>query len=419
MKEKANILMITHGLGLEGAPRSFVIVAKGLTASGLGRVTVFSHVDGPLRNELEAAGIRVIVAPRPEVVEELPVSSTDLERYCRENMRFLDLSSGTAWKTSLESVAGYIRSHLGELPDVIITNTILGFWGVALAQLWHVPSVWCIHESETPFSHLSWLPRESFDMLPGLLRDTSRVVFAAEMTKKVFTQAGHTFAGTVIPYGLPADMPVFAAGQLDRRQARSSLGIMDENICFLALGSVFERKGQLDICQSMALLPADLLSNVRCHIVGDRPGTPYSNVLHSYINSLPDQTRRTIRVFPETQDTAPHYRAADVFVMCSRMESYPFVILEAMSQSLPIVTTPVYGIREQLDEQAALFYDPGDIQKLAAHLVRLAESSAERINLGREAYRRFTELPTHADMVSAYVKEIADLIDGHQKRKHE
>lgn len=333
-------------------------MAKGLTASGLGRVTVFSHVDGPLRNELEAAGIRVIVAPRPEVVEDLPVSSTDLERYCRENMRFLDLSSGTAWKTSLESVAGYIRSHLGEQPDVIITNTILGFWGVALAQLWRVPSVWCIHESETPFSHLSWLPRECFDMLPGLLRDTSRVIFVAEMTKKVFTQAGHTFAGTVIPSGLPADMPVFAAEQLARRQARASLGIMDEHICFLALGSVFERKGQLDICQSMALLPADLLSSVRCHIVGDRAGTPYSNVLHSYINSLPDQTRRTIRVFPETQDTAPHYRAADAFVMCSRIESYPFVILEAMSQSLPIVTTPVYGIREQLDEQAALFLTP-------------------------------------------------------------
>lgn len=406
-----HILMITHGLGLEGAPRSFVIVAKGLAASGAGRVTVFSHVDGPLRKELESVGIRVMTAPTPDITRELPDTATALERYCRENMQFLDLCSMAAWKDSLNAVSGHIYRIFDDVPDIILTNTILGFWGVALARLWNVPSVWCIHESEPPFSHLAWLPQELFAILPGLLAHASQVVFGAKATQEVFIQAGYTFAGALIPYGLPSDMPVFAAPRLDRGQSRTLLGLEDGTICFLALGSVFERKGQTDLCRAMALLPEKLLENVRCHIVGDRPGTPYSDILHSCVDGLPSHARQAIRIFPETPDTAPHYRAADAFVLCSRMESYPFVILEAMSLGLPIITTPVFGVREQLTEHAALFYKPGEVEMLAAHIIKLAKDTATRTMLGLKAREHFSKLPTHVDMTTAYHNIITNLIN--------
>lgn len=405
-----HILMITHGLGLEGAPRSFVIVAKGLAASGAGRVTVFSHADGPLRKELESVGIRVMVAPAPDITRELPDTVTGLERYCRENMRFLDLSSMAAWKDSLNAVSGHIHRIFADVPDIILTNTILGFWGVALARLWNVPSVWCIHESEPPFSHLAWLPQELFAILPGLLAHTSQVIFVARATQDVFIQAGHTFSGTIIPLGLPPDMPVFTAARMDRDQARISLHVARKTVCFLALGSVFERKGQTDLCRAMALLPEKLLENMRCHIVGDRPGTPYSDILHSCIDGLPSHARRAIRIFPETPDTAPHYRAADAFVLCSRMESYPFVILEAMSLGLPIITTPVFGVREQLTEDAALFYEPGDVEMLAYNIFRLSEESTTRTVLGHEARKCFSQLPTHADMIADYHTLIRNIL---------
>lgn len=396
------ILMLTHSLGLEGAPRSFAIVARGLAASLPGRVVVFSHADGPLRKELEAVGIQVHVAPIPEAVQQIPRNIAGLERYCRENMRFLDLASKAAWEESLDAVAGHMRHHLGGTPDLVFANTVLGFWGIALARLWKVPSVWCIHESEPPFSHLAWLPREIFDTLPGLLAGASRVVFASKTTEDVFLKAGHTFTGALIPNGLPPDMPVFTATRLDRRQARISLDLEEGMLCFLALGSVFERKGQTDLCRAMALLPDALLDKVRCHIVGDRPGTPYSGVLHHLVNGLPDRVRRTIRVFTETPDTALHYRVADVFVMCSRMESYPFVILEAMSQGLPIITTPAFGIREQVTEREALFYQPGDVTTLASHVAALSRDAAQRTALGRAGMARFSRLPTYKDMMDAY-----------------
>ena len=53
-------------------------------------------------------------------------------------------------------------------------------------------------------------------------------------------------------------------------------------------------------------------------------------------------------ILPETAEPGRFYQAADVFVCTSRVESFPRVTLEAMAHGLPIVTTPVFGIREQV-----------------------------------------------------------------------
>lgn len=402
-RQQPSILMITHGLGLEGAPRSFIIIAKALAAVQA-RVTVFSHTDGPLRKELNDVGIRVIIAPNHKDTFDLPDTTTELEHYCRNNMRFLNLSSRSAWELSLKNIANIIHNSLGLTPDLVLTNTVLGFWGVALASLWNKPSLWCIHESETPFSHLSWLPQELFDILPGLLTCAKRVIFVAKATEKIFIEAGYKFNSEVIYLGLPPDMPVFSAASLDKQKARLLFGISDNMTCFLCLGSVFERKGQLDICRALALLPGAVLARVHCHIVGDRPGTPYSMRLHDCIKHLSGRVKESITIFPETLDTGVHYRAADAFVMCSRVESYPFVILEAMSLGLPIITTPVYGIKEQLTTHEALFYDPGDTYALAQHIELLSTDPQTKYNLSINTLRRYLELPSYKDVEAAYIK---------------
>ena len=58
-------------------------------------------------------------------------------------------------------------------------------------------------------------------------------------------------------------------------------------------------------------------------------------------------------MIPETGDTAVYWPAADVFCCTSRVESYPLVILEAMAAGLPIITTPVFGISEQVRPSAS------------------------------------------------------------------
>jgi glycosyltransferase involved in cell wall biosynthesis len=44
------------------------------------------------------------------------------------------------------------------------------------------------------------------------------------------------------------------------------------------------------------------------------------------------------RTLPDVQ---AFFAASDVFVLCSRLESYPRVILEAMAHGLPVLAAPV------------------------------------------------------------------------------
>lgn len=75
-----------------------------------------------------------------------------------------------------------------------------------------------------------------------------------------------------------------------------------------------------------------------------------------------------------------------------------------MRAGLPIITTPVSGIVEQLNSDEALFFPPGDIEALVERIVRLVEDPSLRSSLGRRASAAYAR---HADfdaMVDRYVQ---------------
>ena len=310
------------------------------------------------------------------------------------------------------ALAEHLRAILGGLPGLVVAPTVLAFWAVALARQWGIPAIWCIHESEEPFTHLRRLPAALREELPGLLESAARVVFVSRSTREVFAPYAGRGNFVVIPNALPPDAPVFQARSRNRKLCRENLAIAEGEISFLALGSVFARKGQEDVRHALALLPQDVLGTIRCDLVGDRPGTPYSIRLHTLLSTLPAGARERIRLFPETPDTPAHYAAADVFVFCSRVESYPLVILEAMSLGLPIIATPVFGVREQLEPKDALFYEPGDAKALARHMETLARDKNARAELGRAAAQRYASLPGYGKLMNAYRQYCDEAIAG-------
>ncbi|HST21658.1 MAG TPA: glycosyltransferase family 4 protein, partial [Blastocatellia bacterium] len=145
-------------------------------------------------------------------------------------------------------------------------------------------------------------------------------------------------------------------------------------------------------------------SKTKCFIVGDRPSA-YSERLKSAVQDLPDSKRSRVVIVPETSDTALYYSAADLFVCTSRVESFPRVILEAMMAGLPIVTTPVYGIAEQVRENInALFYPPGDGAALADRIDRLVKDPRLRQKFAANSREVLDTLTDFEAMVGAYGK---------------
>jgi glycosyltransferase involved in cell wall biosynthesis len=76
------------------------------------------------------------------------------------------------------------------------------------------------------------------------------------------------------------------------------------------------------------------------------------------------------------------YAAGDVFVFASRTETQGLVLLEAMAQGVPVVSTAVLGTRSILKEGCGAIVAPEDRQAFAAAVVRLLNSPALRTELG-------------------------------------
>jgi O-antigen biosynthesis protein len=74
-----------------------------------------------------------------------------------------------------------------------------------------------------------------------------------------------------------------------------------------------------------------------------------------------------------------------------------------MAAGLPIITTPVFGIREQVQENInALFYPPGDSRALAEAMRRLLHDTGLRTRMARNSQLVLAALNDYQTMAATY-----------------
>jgi glycosyltransferase involved in cell wall biosynthesis len=83
-------------------------------------------------------------------------------------------------------------------------------------------------------------------------------------------------------------------------------------------------------------------------------------------------------------------RAADLFVLASEIEGLPLVVLEAMSQGVPVVATDVGGMPEAvIDDVTGFLVPPGDPAALATAITRILSDPAMALRMRQAALARF------------------------------
>jgi glycosyltransferase involved in cell wall biosynthesis len=352
-------LMCSFNLNREGAPYSQFEMTLRLRESGVIDPVVFCPEDGPLRQHYQDHGIDVRVAPHP----------------------LSGVLDSAGFDRAIAAFAAFAREQRAEL---VYANTVHTFYAIAAAAELGLPSVWNPRESEPWQSHFAHFGPAVARRALECFRHPYRVVFVAEATRQVYAPLESEGNFTVVHNGLDRARLEAERDRWSRDEARRSLGLLDELVVLL-LGTICERKGQEDLPLALAGLPEPFWPRVRCLIVGDR-GLPYSRRVHAACKALPGGLRARVAILPETADTARFYRAADIFVCTSRVESYPRVTLEAMAHGLPLVTTPAFGIREQVREGInALFYAPGDTSGLLGALLRLIQDQPLRERMAKQS----------------------------------
>jgi glycosyltransferase involved in cell wall biosynthesis len=161
----------------------------------------------------------------------------------------------------------------------------------------------------------------------------------------------------------------------------------DAPLRILFAGRIGARKGAFELLQAFARV-APKFPSATLVCAGDGEG----GKLRQLAAQLGIAARVECPGWLDAEQMAGELKRASIFALPSHNEGVPMAMLEAMSRSLPVLTTPVGGIPEVIEnDRNGLLVAPGNVDAIEAALERLLRSPAERERLGSAARATIAE----------------------------
>jgi L-malate glycosyltransferase len=170
----------------------------------------------------------------------------------------------------------------------------------------------------------------------------------------------------------------------------------------LTVGLFYDNVKGIDLLiEAMSLLdrPAHL------DIVGDGAER---GAYEELARTLGVQDRITFHGVRPKSEIAELMRSADVFVLASRTDNNPVVLLEALTTGLPVAATRVGGVPELVHEQNGLLARSGDARDIARTIGGVLDrlDDYDREAIAREARARFGAERIRADLAHAFAETL-------------
>ncbi|HYB64365.1 MAG TPA: glycosyltransferase [Steroidobacteraceae bacterium] len=272
----------------------------------------------------------------------------------------------------------------------IHTPFIAHYAGVRFARRAGIPCVATYHTFFEEYLHhyLPVLPRRVGRWLARSFTrsqcdDVRGLIAPSEPMRAVLLDYGVTTPIHVLPTGLPGDR--FRAG--DARAFRARAGLREDARLVTYIGRVAHEKNIGFLVQMFAEVRRRVPQAVLV-IAGEGPARA---ALQQQVSSLGLTPHVHFAGYLD-RDTVllDCYAAADVFVFASRTETQGLVLLEAMAQGAPVVSTAELGTRSILVPGSGALVVPEERDAFAAAVVRVLgdrELHQELLQRGR-AYAR-------------------------------
>lgn len=165
---------------------------------------------------------------------------------------------------------------------------------------------------------------------------------------------------------------------------KSDLSFVKDNprrVDVVVMGRLGERKGSYILVPAFASLASDF-PEAHLTMAGDGDVEP----IRALAKSLGMAERITIPGWLEEDAGERIFRTCDIYVLPAYFEGMPVSILEAMAYGKPIVSTPVGGIPELVEDgRNGYLVPPGDSAALAARLRTLLADPSLRQRMGGES----------------------------------
>lgn len=131
-------------------------------------------------------------------------------------------------------------------------------------------------------------------------------------------------------------------GKIPKEEAREKLGIKDGETVLLSVGDLCERKNHKVIVKALSAVKN---TNCRLYIAG---WDMLDGKLAELAESLEVADKVTFLGY--TRQLSLYFSAADIYLFPSLQEGLPIALIEAMSQSLPVIATDIRGTNDLITD---------------------------------------------------------------------
>jgi glycosyltransferase involved in cell wall biosynthesis len=339
------VAVLNDACGVGGAERYFADLSKGLLGAGIEVVVGLSSCqrNGPQAATLEGVGISSITYLESGVLPRTrgPVIYQGVRRFLRTagpDVAHFSLHHADSCRYWIEAAAG-----LG-IPFLLTEHAVMGEYLRASRLTW-------------------WFKRRSY-------RSAAMVIFVSafgeDEVRRQWPKAA--FRSAMIPPGIP---------DTDNASAEP----LGSDVVFL--GRLAEEKDPLLAIRAFQLARG-VEPGAKLFVFGDGP-------LRGTLEAAAREPSSggSVVVIGYTSDPDAALRKGGVFLLTSRHENSPYVVLEAMRAGRAIVATSVGDVPRMVAHGAAgVLVEPGDAASVAAGLEAVLANEALRARLGSAAAAR-------------------------------
>ena len=390
MKNPIKVLYISsRGDSGAGGENYLLTLFRNIDLSKVKPIVVLPN-EGSLRAPLETLGIEVIVIEAD----------------------YGWLKPDVAWYKVLGGLQDRVKNLVSIINnkqiDLVHTNSNLRFEGALAAHLSGTPHLYLAHiefQPDMPIFQRLPLSLPSFAQLMGELSDFT--VAVSQSVADTLSTHIPTDKLQVIHNGL--ELEKFDSALKNRSDTlKQDLGIPDDSILITAVGRITPDKGFDYFLDAAAqVLQRYKENNVHFIIVGIEEHHDFTESLKQKASeySITDH----FHFLGFRKDVPDILAESDIFVLSSRKEGHPYVMLEAMASECAVVASDCAGVEETIEEDVSGFIVPiGDIELLAKRLTALIDSKELRIRMAKSARKRiedsFTADKTAKALMAVYEK---------------
>jgi glycosyltransferase involved in cell wall biosynthesis len=285
-------------------------------------------------------------------------------------------------------VMNQLEKLRGEHYDIIHIQTpfVAHYLGTKLSRLLGIPCVETYHTffEEYLYHYVPLVPKRVMRFIAKRFsrhqgNSLDGMVVPSNPMLQVLKDYGIVTCAEVIPTGIePAS---FVAG--DRIAFRDRYKIAQDRPMLLFVGRVAHEKNIGFLLKVLERVKSEI-ANILLVIAGEGPAR---ESLEREVNALGlVDNALFIGYLDRHTELNNCYRAADIFVFSSRTETQGLVLLEAMAQGVPVVSTAELGTRDVLQDGVGVWIAQEDVSDFSGKIVNMSQDAAVRKSLGEAGH---------------------------------